>query len=442
MHHHDGIRVRLKHAKGYYEEDSNYTRSDGITASRDSLVATAQTLDAAKEEAFTFELTLDRGYQWYAASAICAVVRVGIQGQENRVLTFVVSENECSIRDGVLKGEKKIVEPCGPLPAPLVDDPHSSRRLGWSHVADPGSVLVLITRGHEHKVAARGDSGLDPPKPRYTRQINGVHTRMDFQPLKSENGGTLRFEFQVRSKGYRSTDVHAGTAAETSSGRDPSVIHRTLAMIQNRSTPQQKRLKLRLPKVEPRSPHVPRASEKSELGVDNAPFRPTAGEKGEHPVNDPLQDARPATHLPGYIGASQAQHTGTAARSLESNDIHPTAMRLEGQPSLPSVAAMEPHQQSQEAPPLVPAVFEGSVESESAALQHSKPPAQRRSDIDLTMDRDGLVVVKQEAEAPSVRKRQIHTLDEEDEDEDELGIRCCRWSSGARRRSSTGRRLS
>ncbi|KAK1817337.1 hypothetical protein LTR12_008204 [Friedmanniomyces endolithicus] len=421
MRHPDGFSVRLGHGDLYYDEDPKFTRSDGRLNSSDSAVAIARTLGVDEAEPFTFEMTLNKGFQWYAASAVCAVVRIGIHGQENIVRTFVTPEHETSVRYRVLKFDTTMANPCGLLPAPQEDDPQSIRVRGRSQVADPGTVLVFVARGHEAETAVRSSHGWYSPTDRYTRVSNGVTISRVFQPLNSINGVWARFEFQIRSKGHSSTGVHAGATVETAGGHHLSMGRRARSEDQVDTTQQQEQaMELgRLAKAGVARALAYASLRESEFWAGNAPVCPLMSKTGGHAANDPTPNVGPADYSHASIGAGHVQHTSTAAQSLETNEVRHAAIPAVDPTSLPACASIEWRQQIQQVPSPAPTVHERRVKSESFAPLHSepRPPTQpSRTLIDLTSDNEEPVAVKKEPK----EKARTHPVPPVEDDGDEV----------------------
>lgn len=213
MHHRHGFSVTLSHAEGEYEEHpvpidearwtSEYpenTRLDGGCNSTVSQVAITRTLEPAGAEAFTCRLTLWGNFEWFSASALRVIVRYGTQGHKNSVNTCIIRRHAPSTRAGTLV-VRKFPDLCGLLPPPQADGAELSRTWSTRWVANPGSVAVFLTRGHVCKAGALGSSGPDPRESQQARTLNGVAASRIFKPLKSYNGATYCFEFQVRPKG-------------------------------------------------------------------------------------------------------------------------------------------------------------------------------------------------------------------------------------------------
>ncbi|KAK0253530.1 hypothetical protein LTS09_011389 [Friedmanniomyces endolithicus] len=414
MHHTDGFDVRLRHGDLYYDEDPKFTQSDGrlgFLNSCDSAVAIARTLGADEDEPFTFELTLKRGFQWHTASIIRVVVHIGIHGQENRVLKFYISADKTNRSNRMVMCDNMIEKSCGLLPVPQVDDPQSIRVRRVSQGADPGSVLVYVTRGHDYKAATQGHSGLNSAMSQHSRDPSDVA----FEPLHSRNGTSARFEFVVRSKGR---EVPATIRAETEGGRHLSTDNLIPTEDQVDGTQQQERpIKKRLGGTSRR--HAQEAHKQSFLGhrVEDAPSCHVMGKIGGYAVHDLLQNVGSANNVPDPIEASRTQHTSTAAQILETNETVSPATRPEVETPAPPFSPISPRRHSQQAPSQAPTVYERRVKSESAALVPSRPRTQPgRTLIDLTSDNEEPVAVKKEPK----EKARTHPVPRVEDDGDEV----------------------
>jgi len=212
MHHSHGFSVTLSHAEGKYKEHpvpidearwtSEYpenTRLDGSCNSTVSQVAITRTLEPAGAEAFTCRLTLGRNFEWFSANAVRMIVRYATHGHRNGVRTWVIHRHAPKARAGT-SVVRKSPDLCALLPPPQADDAELSRTWSTRQVANPGSVAVFVTRGHVCKAGALGSSDSDPRESQQAHTWNGVATSGIFKPLKSYNGATYCFEFQVRPK--------------------------------------------------------------------------------------------------------------------------------------------------------------------------------------------------------------------------------------------------
>ncbi|KAK0867894.1 hypothetical protein LTS02_003867 [Friedmanniomyces endolithicus] len=432
MHHRHGFSVTLSHAEGEYEEHpvpidearwtSEYpenTRLDGGCNSTVSQVAITRTLEPAGAEAFTCRLTLWGNFEWFSASALRVIVRYGTQGHKNSVNTCIIRRHAPSTRAGTLV-VRKFPDLCGLLPPPQADGAELSRTWSTRWVANPGSVAVFLTRGHVCKAGALGSSGPDPRESQQARTLNGVAASRIFKPLKSYNGATYCFEFQVRPKDYGSTALDAGTGTVTEPSFHPSADNHAQPEDQASIPQSQEPPETKPSRTVTARPSVHRSSENSGLGVVDEPSDPFVEENGANVEHGPPGDVGLAASEPGYIEASDAQDAGTAGHSLETDDSRPTIVQEDIQTSLPPPAAIESPRQCQKAPIPALAIHEEPINRESPTPQHSQPPTRPHFDIDLTLDNEEVILVKQEAEIPSARKRQLVIEGEDEEDEDEL----------------------
>ncbi|KAK1815577.1 hypothetical protein LTR12_010042 [Friedmanniomyces endolithicus] len=392
MRHKHGFSVALRHADGRYAEHRvpadearctskhpHNTRWDGKYTSAISQVAIVRLLEPTQAESFSFRLALTGNFEWYSATALRVVIRIGLHGQENREDTFTVLKRASVTRLGTSKARTLVRTPivCGSLPPPLADGAELSRTWNTKRVANPGTVAVFVTRGHNLQVTASRGSDSGPQESQQTHTPNFVAAPWVFKPVQSRNGATYCFEFQE--------------PLETKSAEGDTAC-----------------------------PCEHRSSKDFEPGFMNEPSHPLVEEARAHTEHGPPEDIRPAKSVTGYVEASDAQDAGTAGQSLETDDPRPAIVQEDVQTLLAPPAAIGLPQQSQQAPLPALAINEAPVVHKSPAPQHSQPPTQRHFDIDMTLDNEELVVVKQEAEVPSARKRRLVTVDEDEEDEDEL----------------------
>jgi len=214
--------------------------------------------------------------------------------------------------------------------------------------------------------------------------------------------------------------LDAGTGTVTEASSQPLADNHAQPKDQASIPQSQEPLKTKPAGAKPALRCVHPAGEDSESGVVNEPSHASVEDYDANVERGPPEDVGLAASEPGYAEASDVQDAGTAGQALETDDSRPTMMGPAVQTHLTPPAANEHPRLSQHAPLPELAIHEESINRESPALQHLQPPTRPHFDIDLTLDNEELVVVKQEAEVPSARKRHLVTLDEDEEDEDEL----------------------
>ncbi|KAK1059324.1 hypothetical protein LTR74_012722 [Friedmanniomyces endolithicus] len=171
MRHKHGFSVALRHADGRYAEHRvpadearctskhpHNTRWDGKYTSAISQVAIVRLLEPTQAESFSFRLALTGNFEWYSATALRVVIRIGLHGQENREDTFTVLKRASVTRLGTSKARTLVRTPIEPLETKSAEgdtacpcEHRSSKDFEPGFMNEPSHPLVEEARAHtEH----------------------------------------------------------------------------------------------------------------------------------------------------------------------------------------------------------------------------------------------------------------------------------------------------